>query len=129
MPGEYSAKVLDHYRHPRNFGKLDQPTHTAEELNPLCGDEIKVYLLVKNDRIEDIKYETRGCALSIASASLVSEEIRNFLPKADQPGVGNLEIRNWNLKNMEQLLGVKVNKARESCITLALNTIKKAVKN
>ncbi len=119
MQNSYSQKLLDHYRNPRNAGQLAHPTHTAEELNPLCGDEIKVYLSVKDGIIKDIKYEARGCALSIAAASMLSEEIRN----------SKSEIRNFGLSDMEKLLEVKISKAREQCATLALETIKKAMKN
>lgn len=114
MQNIYSPKVLDHYRHPRNTGKLAQPTHQGEELNPLCGDEIKVYISVKGGIIKDVKYEARGCALSIASASLLSEDI-----KGESTGA----IGEMGLKDIKKMLGVEVGKAREQCVLLALNTI------
>lgn len=109
----YSAKVLDHYRNPRNSGKLKEATHTASESNPLCGDEIGVYLRVESGIIKDMKYEARGCALSIAAASVVSERIKNQ------------EVR--SKQDIEKILEIKVSPARESCVTLVLNTINKAL--
>ena len=118
MPENYSHRVLENYRNPKNSGKLDNATHTAEELNPLCGDEIRVYLKIKDSKIENMSYEVRGCALSIASASLLSERIigQNFR-----------EIGKIGKSDIEKLLGAKIGNARKECITLALNAIKKAV--
>ena len=117
---EYNSKVLDHYRHPRNFGILKEANRTAQELNPLCGDEIKVYLKVRNGKIEDIRYEARGCALSIAAASVLSERMANGEWRME-------EIRKIEKSDIEEWLEVKVGKARGQCIMLPLNTIKKAI--
>ena len=117
---EYNELVLDHYRNPRNFGKLVRPTHTASELNPLCGDEITVYLEVRGNKIENLKYEARGCALSIAAASVLAERMEN-----GEWRIG--EVRKIGKSDIEEWLGVKVGKAREGCVTLAVNTIKKVL--
>lgn len=117
---QYSLLVLTHYRNPRNFGKLEKPTATATELNPLCGDEVKVYLKIAKGQIEDIKYEAHGCALSIAAASLLSQEIKDSRLKIQ-------DIGKWDLPDMKQLLGIEVGRAREGCATLALNAIKKSM--
>lgn len=115
----YSPLVLFHYRNPRHFGKLKKSTLTAEELNPLCGDEITVYFKVKDGALEDLKYEARGCALSIAAASVLSEKIMNQeLRIRNIAKIGKSDLENW--------LGIKVSPARETCITLALNAIKKS---
>lgn len=116
----YSELVLDHYRNPRNSGKLAHPTHQAEELNPLCGDEIKVYLIVKSGKIEDISYEARGCALSIAAASMMSERIMN-----QESGI--MEIQKIGKEEIEGLIGVRIGVARESCVMLVLTAINKAM--
>ncbi len=116
----YSQTVLENYRHPKNFGKLNDATHVAEDLNPLCGDEIKIYLKVDGSKINDMRYEARGCALSIAAASALSEHILNHESRiTDVKKIHKSDIQNW--------LAVKVEAARESCITLALNAIKKAL--
>ncbi|MBI4050534.1 MAG: iron-sulfur cluster assembly scaffold protein [Candidatus Doudnabacteria bacterium] len=115
---EYSKFVLDHYRNPRNFGILEKPTHRAYELNPLCGDEITVYLKIKNNLLQDIKYRAQGCALSIAAASVLSESIKN------KPII---EIERLAGKDIEELLGIKVSPARKQCTALALNAVKKTL--
>ena len=66
--------ILDHSRHPRHFGALDDATHKAEGYNPLCGDRVTVYLALDEDgRIADIKFEGKGCAISQASASMMTD--------------------------------------------------------
>ena len=119
---EYNELVLDHYRNPRNFGKLKKPTYTALELNPLCGDEITVYLEIEGGRIRDFKYEARGCVLSIAAASVLAERIENRELRMEA-------IRKIEKLDIEKWLGVKISKVREQCIMLPLNTIKKAILN
>ena len=70
----YQEVILDHSRHPRHFGPMEHPTHSGEGYNPLCGDRVKIYLSVDaNDRIADIKFEGKGCAISQASASVLNE--------------------------------------------------------
>src|SRR5579871_6583276 len=72
----YQEVILDHSRHPRHFGALEDATHVGEGFNPLCGDKVKVYLVLDDsDRITDIKFEGRGCAISQASASLMTDMI------------------------------------------------------
>ena len=72
----YQDIILDHGRKPRNFRKLDQPSHSAQGHNPLCGDRVTVYLAVEGDRIADVAFEGRGCAISTASSSLMTEVLK-----------------------------------------------------
>src|SRR5690242_10334938 len=73
----YQEVILDHSRHPRHYGPLTEATHSGEGYNPLCGDRVKIYLAVDDqDRIEGIKFEGRGCAISQASASLMTETVK-----------------------------------------------------
>ena len=73
----YQEVILDHSRHPRHFGALPSHTHMAEGHNPLCGDRVKIFLQVDaNERIRDVSFEGRGCAISVASASLMTELLR-----------------------------------------------------
>src|SRR4051812_38806911 len=69
----YQEVILDHSRHPRHFGALEHPTHKAEGHNPLCGDRVTVSLALKDGRVADIKFQGKGCAISQASASLMSD--------------------------------------------------------
>jgi nitrogen fixation protein NifU and related proteins len=73
----YREIILDHYRNPRNKGRLTDPDVTIHDSNPLCGDEIDMHLKVEEDKIKDIKFEGRGCAISQASASMLTEMVLN----------------------------------------------------
>lgn len=72
----YRELIVDHNRSPRNFGRLDPASHEAEGFNPLCGDKLHLYLDVTDDRIADIRFEGSGCAISTASASLMTDAVR-----------------------------------------------------
>jgi nitrogen fixation NifU-like protein len=72
----YQAIILDHNRRPRNYGSLEQATSTAEGHNPLCGDEVKVELAVDGERITDLRFTSSGCAVSRASASIMTQAVK-----------------------------------------------------
>ena len=72
----YQDIILDHGRHPRNLHALEHPTHLARGHNPLCGDRVTVYLAIEGDRIADVSFEGRGCAISTAAASLMTEVLK-----------------------------------------------------
>lgn len=72
----YQEVILDHNQRPRNFGKLEGANRKAEGYNPLCGDQLTVYLKLEEDRIQDIRFEGRGCAISKASASLMTSALK-----------------------------------------------------
>src|SRR5271154_5692151 len=72
----YQDIILDHGRHPRNFRPIEHATHTARGHNPLCGDRVTVYLTLDGDRIADVSFEGRGCAISTASSSLMTEILK-----------------------------------------------------
>ena len=74
----YRDVILDHNRSPRNFGRLEPCTHSAQGFNPLCGDKLTVYLDVDDGRIADIGFEGSGCAISVASSSLMTEAVRDL---------------------------------------------------
>ena len=75
----YKELILDHARKPRNFGRLDDATHTAEGINPLCGDKLHLYLIVdSNQKVVASQFEGSGCAISMASASLLTETVLNL---------------------------------------------------
>ena len=71
----YQEMILDHYKNPRNKGAIASPTHFANGHNPLCGDKIQVYLTLSGDRIENIRFEGSGCAISTASASMMTQAL------------------------------------------------------
>jgi nitrogen fixation NifU-like protein len=72
----YQEMILDHHRHPRNYGKLPDANRHAEGFNPLCGDRVTVYVAIEGDRIRDISFEGSGCAICMASCSLMTEAIK-----------------------------------------------------
>jgi nitrogen fixation protein NifU and related proteins len=72
----YQDIILDHGRHPRNFRTIEQPTHFAQGHNPLCGDRVTIYLLLDGDQIADVAFQGRGCAISTAAASLMTEVLK-----------------------------------------------------
>lgn len=137
----YQEIILDHGRHPRNFKVLDGHSHSAHGHNPLCGDTITVYLKIDGDRIAGVSFKGHGCAISTASASLMSEILtgktldeaqklfKSFhldVTGGDNPGLPpDLEDDGDRLS---PLTGVKNYPARVKCATLAWHTFDAAVK-
>ncbi len=74
----YRDIIVDHNRSPRNFGPLEGANRKAEGFNPLCGDQLTVYLKLEGDTIEDVRFEGQGCAISVASASLMTEQLKGM---------------------------------------------------
>jgi nitrogen fixation NifU-like protein len=138
----YQDIILDHGRKPRNFHALEHPSHFANGHNPLCGDRVTVYLEIENDRIKDVSFEGRGCAISTASASLMTEVLKGkTLAEADelfkafhaevtgqeQPAVG--ETLQDDFERLAPLEGVKAYPTRVKCATLAWHAFEAAIKN
>ena len=71
----YQEVIIDHNKNPRNFKAMKNPTHQAEGFNPLCGDQLKLYLSIENNIIQSVSFEGKGCAISTASASLMTEAL------------------------------------------------------
>jgi len=74
----YSQKVLDHFYHPHNMGSMKNPDGMGEVGNPVCGDILRLYIKVKDNKIKDIKFETLGCAAAIAVSSMITEMVKNM---------------------------------------------------
>ena len=135
----YRELILDHARHPRHFGKLERATHAADGINPLCGDKLKLYLDVDaGNTIRDVTFEGTGCAISVASASLLTETvigldtaaaIRYFesvtahLTGAAQSSGTNVV----DLGKLRALEGVREFPARVKCATLAWHALRSAL--
>ena len=118
MDDFYRDYILDHYRNPRNFGTLDAPTTTCEQNNPLCGDRIRMDLLVGNDgRVADVRFSGQGCAISQACASMLTDEIRGkTLEEVAQLG------KDVVLENV----GIGISPTRMKCAMLGLRVLKSA---
>ncbi|MCS7092875.1 MAG: iron-sulfur cluster assembly scaffold protein [Patescibacteria group bacterium] len=110
----YSELILDHYRYPRNFGRLDQPTHFSQAANPFCGDELAVYLMVSGSKIQKIKFSGKGCALSIASASMVTEFLK---------GKSVSYLKKVTKDFIIKMLGIEIGPTRLKCALLILEAV------
>ena len=114
----YRQTILDHYQNPRNFGTLEHPDISAEDSNPLCGDEIRIDLRVKDGVIEDVRFSGKGCSISRAAASMLTEEI---LGKTLE------EVKRIGKDDVLEMLGIELGPVRLKCALLALKTLKVGV--
>jgi nitrogen fixation protein NifU and related proteins len=113
----YRDFILDHYRNPRNFGHLSDPSASAEDLNPLCGDQIRIELAVEDGIVQDVRFSGKGCAISQASASMLTEAIKG-MPLED---VAKLP-KDVVLENV----GIGISPTRMKCAMLGLRVAKSA---
>ena len=133
----YQEVILDHYRKPRNFTELEAPSHLANGHNPLCGDRVKVFLDLEGDVVRRISFQGAGCAISTASASLMTEAIEGkTLDEVEdlfQRFHGMVTTREGevdeSLGKLEALSGVRQLPVRVKCATLAWHTLQAALKN
>jgi len=132
----YQQVILDHNRNPRNFRKLDDPTHEAQGLNPLCGDEYTIFLKVDDENvIREVAYEGHGCAISKASASLMSEELmgkseaeaRELFKEFHGMILGNEPDKSCNLGKLAVFSGVWKYPARVKCAALCWHALRSAL--
>ena len=112
----YRETILDHYRNPKNKGKMINPDVSVHDSNPLCGDEIDIHLKVEANIIKDIKFEGRGCAISQASASMLTEMVMN------KPLIS---ITNLSKDDVYENIGLKkLGPARVKCALIPLKVLK-----
>jgi nitrogen fixation NifU-like protein len=137
----YQDIILDHGRKPRNFHAMEHPSHFAHGHNPLCGDRVTVYLALDGDKIKDVSFEGRGCAISTASASLMTEVLKGkTLGEAKQlfqsfhasvtggPAPDLAETLEDDFERLAPLEGVKAYPARVKCATLAWHAVEAALR-
>lgn len=131
----YQEVILDHNRRPRNFRVLDQPSHHAEGYNPLCGDRLMLYLKVDGDVVTEVGFQGSGCAISRASASLMTDEVRGK-PVAEVRALFERfhrmvttapDIAVEDLGKLSVLAGVREFPVRVKCASLAWHTLKAAL--
>ena len=115
MDDLYRDYILDHYKNPRNFGELPDATNRYSDNNPLCGDELTIALKVAGDRVEDVKFTGKGCAISQASASMLTEQVK---------GKTLDEIKAIDRAAVLENLGITISPARIKCAMLSLKTLK-----
>lgn len=118
MADLYREVILDHFRNPRNKGILDPADYSYEDTNPLCGDEIRIDLRVANDQVTDIKFSGRGCAISQAAASILTELVE---------GHSLDEVKALTKDDLLEEIGIPVSPARLKCALLGLKVLKAGV--
>ena len=132
----YRELILDHARKPRHFGKLDGATHHAEGINPLCGDKLHLYLRLGESGIEDAAFEGTGCAISVASASLLTDAVIGMSADSAQELFAELtgcltgddNRRGIELGKLRALEGVREFPSRVKCATLAWHALNSAIR-
>lgn len=117
MDDMYRDYILDHYKNPRNQGELAGATNTYADSNPLCGDELSMALRIEDDRVADVRFNGKGCAISQASASILTEEIK---------GKTLDEVKAIDKDHILENLGIPISPARIKCALLSLKTLKGA---
>jgi len=136
----YRELILDHARNPRHFGRLDDATHTAEGINPLCGDKLHLYVrLDAAGRIDAVSFEGSGCAISVASASLMTDAITGLslqqaldcfatvTERLRNPDASQERDIGVNLDKIKALDGVRDYPSRVKCATLAWHALNSAM--
>jgi nitrogen fixation NifU-like protein len=138
----YQDIILDHGRHPRNFRVIEEPTHLAQGHNPLCGDRVTVYLTLDGDTISDVSFQGRGCAISTAAASLMTEVLKGKTVADARALFAQFHARVTGgetsealseplaeeMERLEPLTGVKAYPARVKCATLSWHALEAALK-
>ena len=114
----YREIILDHYKNPRNKGTLDPHDYSYEDVNPLCGDEIRVDVRIKDDHVSEIAFSGRGCAVSQASASILMEMVE---------GKSLDEVKAITKDDLLEEIGIPVSPARLKCALLGLKVLKAGI--
>ncbi len=132
----YRSVIMDHYKHPRNKGELDNGTITIDMNNPTCGDEIRLMLDVKDNIVDDVRFEGHGCSISMASASMMTEAVKGqTVDRALEMGnefskmmLGEDYTITDDMGDIEALSGVSQFPARIKCATLSWKAFEKGFK-
>ncbi len=114
----YRENILDHYKHPRNRGTLENPDITYEDSNPLCGDVIRMDFKLANGSIDQVRFSGHGCSISQASASMLCERVQ---------GMSLEEAKKISRDDVLEMLGIELGPVRLKCALLALKTLKAGV--
>jgi nitrogen fixation NifU-like protein len=133
----YQQVILDHNKKPRNFRKLENANYSAEGYNPLCGDQLTVYLDLENGLVKDVGFEGSGCAISKAAASMMTQAVKgkskeqaeNLFNEFHSMVMGELneETEENNLGNLKIFAGVREFPVRVKCATLPWHTLHAAL--
>ena len=132
----YQEVILDHNKSPRNFGKLEGASHSADGFNPLCGDRVTVSLILRDDVVEDVRFDGAGCAISTASASVMTQMLKGktrdeveAIFRRFHDLVTGKEPEGSDLGKLAVFAGVAEFPIRVKCATLAWHTLNAAIEN
>ncbi len=114
----YQENVLDYYKNPRNKCEIEEYTHTARELNPLCGDELTIYLNVKEGIVQEVGFQGTGCAISQAAISMLTEKL---------VGMNVVDMKKIGKEDIYGMLGIPVSYTREKCALLSKKVLHKSL--
>lgn len=114
----YNEKIMDHYKNPRNRGDMENPTVKVDAVNPVCGDCTNIQLKIEDDIISDVKFESLGCAISIASASMLTEEVK---------GKKIEEAKKIQEKDILDMLGTTLSSYKQTCATMSVDALQRAI--
>ena len=134
----YREVILDHARNPRNFGALENATRTVDGINPLCGDRLTLYVDIDDERLDAVRFDGHGCAISLASASLLTVavegrsiedalELRDNVLRLLEQGIDNLSLAATQHSSLAALAGVRGFPSRIKCATLVWQALGKAL--
>ena len=118
MDALYREEILEHYKHPRNRGTLEKPDISYKDTNPLCGDECQIDLKLDNNKVAQVRFTAKGCAISQAATSMLSEMIENKSLN---------EIKKLGKQDILDLLGMELGPVRLKCALLCLKVLKGGV--
>lgn len=116
--GVQAEIVLEHYREPHNYGTMEKPTVSVTEANPVCGDTVNLSLLIEGGKITDVKFVGKGCSISQASASMLTDRIKDQTLD---------EVRKIDEKSIIEMIGLNLGPTRERCALLSYNTLQKCL--
>jgi nitrogen fixation protein NifU and related proteins len=114
----YKENILDHFRYPRNFGSLEECTIKNQKFNPTCGDKIEISVAVEDNKVKEVKFFGKGCAISMASASMLTEKIKDM--SVD-------ELKNISDDEVIEMIGVPLGVVRMKCGLLSLKTLREGI--
>jgi nitrogen fixation NifU-like protein len=114
----YAQNIIDHYKHPRNFGVLAPADFKQQELNATCGDDITVFLRFAGNKLKALTFTGQGCAISQAGISILSEELIGRTKK---------QILAYNFEDIKNIFGVEISARRYNCAMLGLRAVQKAI--
>jgi nitrogen fixation NifU-like protein len=120
MPALYSDILLDHFRHPRNYGSLDAPDISNEQFNPLCGDRIRIELKIKQSVVNEVRFKGDGCAISTAAASLLTELVA---------GKDVAQLANISDEHLIAALESDIKPVRVQCALLPLRALREGLRS